>query len=110
MSVHGCQQQGCHGLLPSLDVTQLLPVCKQWQLVMNLGVAPASSIQATQVDDGTMLNPAKFARTAACGGRNYMKFPTPYYGTVDATILWIITLAEAYRWNADSNMLDQPAH
>jgi len=31
----------------------------------------------------------------------------PYYGTVDTTILWIVTLAEAYRWNADKSMLDE---
>jgi len=81
--------RGCHGLLPSLDVTQLLPVCKQWQLVMNLGVAPhqASSVQATQVDDWHDAQPGKILHELRRSWRNYMKFPTPYYGTVDATIL-----------------------
>lgn len=31
----------------------------------------------------------------------------PYYGTVDSTILWIVTLAEAYSWNADLSMLNE---
>lgn len=31
----------------------------------------------------------------------------PYYGTIDTTILWIVTLAEAYSWNANQSMLDE---
>jgi len=31
---------------------------------------------------------------------------TPYYGTVEATILWIVTLAEVYRWTGDVSMLN----
>jgi len=40
-----------------------------------------AQLQATQVDGGTMLNPAKFCTNCGVASwRNYMKFPTPYYG------------------------------
>jgi glycogen debranching enzyme len=32
---------------------------------------------------------------------------SPYYGTIDTTILWIVTLGEAYNWNADLGMLNE---
>ncbi|ARV58379.1 amylo-alpha-1,6-glucosidase [Nostocales cyanobacterium HT-58-2] len=32
---------------------------------------------------------------------------SPYYGTIDTTILWIVTLAEAYSWNANLSMLNE---
>jgi glycogen debranching enzyme len=31
----------------------------------------------------------------------------PYYGTIDTTILWIVTLAETYSWNGYLGMLNE---
>jgi glycogen debranching enzyme len=30
----------------------------------------------------------------------------PYYGAIDTTLLWIITLCETYRWTGDRQLLD----
>ncbi len=67
-----------------------------------------AQLQAAQVDDWHDAQPGKILHELRRGELAQLdEIPhTPYYGTVDATILWIITLAEAYRWNADSNMLD----
>jgi glycogen debranching enzyme len=67
-----------------------------------------AQLQATEVDDWHDAQPGKILHEMRRGELAQLhEIPhTPYYGTVDATILWIITLAEAYRWNADSNMLD----
>jgi glycogen debranching enzyme len=32
---------------------------------------------------------------------------TPYYGTVDATPLWLILLSETFRWTADRQLVDE---
>ena len=68
-----------------------------------------AQLQATEVDDwrdaqpGKMLHELRFDELTQLHKLPY----TPYYGTVDTTILWIITLAEAYSWNADISMLDE---
>ncbi|MEA5467109.1 hypothetical protein VB741_25535 [Leptothoe sp. PORK10 BA2] len=32
---------------------------------------------------------------------------TPYYGTVDATPLWLMLYADYYAWKGDRTLLDQ---
>lgn len=32
---------------------------------------------------------------------------TPYYGTIDATPLWLILLGETYRWTADHDLVEE---
>ena len=39
---------------------------------------------------------------------HFHKVPfTPYYGTADATILYLIVLSEAYRWTGDVDLLKE---
>lgn len=68
-----------------------------------------AQLQATEVDDWRDAQPGKMPHELRCDELTQLhKLPyTPYYGTIDTTILWIITLAEAYRWNGDRSMLDQ---
>lgn len=68
-----------------------------------------AQLQATEVDDWRDAQPGKMPHELRYDELTQLnKLPyTPYYGTVDTTILWIITLAEAYRWNGDRNMLDE---
>ncbi|HEY9725623.1 MAG TPA: glycogen debranching N-terminal domain-containing protein [Chroococcales cyanobacterium] len=68
-----------------------------------------AQLQATQVDDWRDAQPGKMPHELRCDELTQLhKLPyTPYYGTVDTTILWIITLAEAYCWNGDRTMLDE---
>lgn len=68
-----------------------------------------SQLQATEVDDWRDAQPGKMLHELRRDELTQLhQLPyTPYYGTVDTTILWIITLAEAYSWNADRSMLDE---
>ncbi|MBC8122509.1 MAG: amylo-alpha-1,6-glucosidase [Gemmatimonadaceae bacterium] len=67
-----------------------------------------AQLQASEVDDWRDAQPGKILHELRQGELVQLhEFPhSPYYGTVEATILWIITLAEAYNWNADPSLLD----
>jgi glycogen debranching enzyme len=68
-----------------------------------------AQLQATEVDDwrdaqpGKMLHEMRSDELTRLGKLPY----SPYYGTVDTTILWIITVAEAYAWSGDRSMLEE---
>lgn len=68
-----------------------------------------AQLQATEIDDWRDAQPGKMLHELRQDELTKIKqLPYyPYYGTVDTTILWIVTLAETYSWNADSRMLDE---
>ncbi|MEO6888851.1 MAG: glycogen debranching N-terminal domain-containing protein [Ktedonobacteraceae bacterium] len=52
---------------------------------------------------GKILHEMRFGELA-----HFQKIPFyPYYGTADATILYLIVLSEAYRWTGDLNLLKE---
>jgi glycogen debranching enzyme len=52
---------------------------------------------------GKILHEIRFGEMARC-----QEVPhTPYYGTVDATPLWLMLYAEYFAWTADRNTIDQ---
>jgi len=57
-----------------------------------------AQLQATEVDDWRDAQ-AKFSMRSAKVSWHNHEIPHTPYGTVEATILWIITLASSYRWN-----------
>ncbi|AGY60046.1 glycogen debranching N-terminal domain-containing protein [Gloeobacter kilaueensis] len=65
-------------------------------------------LQAEAVDDWHDAQPGKILHELRSGELTELgELPyTPYYGTVDATPLWAVTLAESYDWLADRQMLD----
>lgn len=68
-----------------------------------------TALQATEVDDWRDAQPGKILheyRQDELSRLHELPY-TPYYGTVDTTPLWIITLGEAYSWNASIEMLDE---
>jgi glycogen debranching enzyme len=68
-----------------------------------------TALQATEIDDWRDAQPGKILheyREDELSRLHQLPY-TPYYGTVDATPLWIITLGEAYRWNASIEMLEE---
>ncbi len=67
-----------------------------------------AQLQAMEVDDWRDAQPGKILHEIRQGELAQLReIPhTPYYGTIEATILWIITLAEAYHWSADRSLLD----
>lgn len=67
-----------------------------------------AQLQATEIDDWRDAQPGKMLhelRQDELTQLNELPY-TPYYGTVDTTILWIITLAEAYHWSGDLTILN----
>ncbi len=63
--------------------------------------------QATERDDWREAQPGKIMHEIRFGElAHFHKAPfTPFYGTSDATILFLIVLSEAYRWTGDVQML-----
>ncbi|MGI8687891.1 MAG: amylo-alpha-1,6-glucosidase [Thermomicrobiales bacterium] len=65
--------------------------------------------QATTVDDWRDAEPGKIPHEIRFGElAHFHKIPhTPYYGTADATPLYLITLHEAYLWTGNAGLLDR---
>lgn len=63
--------------------------------------------QGTKVDTWTDEQPGKILHEIREGElANLHHIPhTPYYGTVDATLLYLILMSEYYRWTADAKVL-----
>ncbi len=63
--------------------------------------------QATERDDWREAQPGKIMHEIRFGElAHFHKAPfTPFYGTADATILFLIVLSEAYRWTGDVSLL-----
>ncbi len=65
--------------------------------------------QATAVDDWRDAEPGKILHELRVGElAHFRRVPhTPYYGTADATPLYLVTLHEAWRWLGDAALLRQ---
>ncbi len=68
-----------------------------------------AQLQATEVDDWRDAQPGKMPHELRRDELTQLKqLPyTPYYGTIDTTILWITTLAEAYQWSHNESFLNE---
>ena len=67
------------------------------------------NLQATERDDYRDAEPGKIMHELRAGELAFFKLipHTPYYGTADATPLWLITLHTAWRATGDHSLLDQ---
>jgi glycogen debranching enzyme len=65
--------------------------------------------QATERDDWRDAQPGKIMHEIRFGElAHFHEVPfTPYYGTADATILYLIVLSETYRWTGDVDLLKE---
>ncbi len=65
--------------------------------------------QATEIDDWRDAEPGKMPHELRDGElAHFNRIPhTPYYGTADATILYLIVLHEAWKWIGDRALLRQ---
>ncbi len=65
--------------------------------------------QAKDRDDYRDAQPGKILHEIRFGElAHFHRIPhTPYYGTADATILYLLVLSETYRWTGDVNLLKQ---
>lgn len=68
-----------------------------------------SQYQATERDDWRDAQPGKILHEIRFGElAHFHTIPfTPYYGTADATILYLIVLSETYRWTGDLDLLKE---
>ena len=92
---------GRDAVITSLQTLAIHPEFAQATLVR------LAQLQATEVDDWRDAQPGKMPHELRQDELTQLhQLPyTPYYGTVDTTILWIVTLAEAYEWNGDRALL-----
>jgi glycogen debranching enzyme len=66
-----------------------------------------AELQATEMDDWRDAEPGKIAHEIRFGELAHLKqIPhTPYYGTAEATPLYLIVLHEAWKWLGDNSLL-----
>jgi glycogen debranching enzyme len=75
-----------------------------------IGVLEAlAEFQSTETDDFRDAEPGKMPHEVRAGRLARLGHVphTRYYGTVDATILWLILLSETYRWTGDLGVVRQ---
>jgi glycogen debranching enzyme len=72
-------------------------------------LAKLASLQATERDDWRDAEPGKMPHELRSGElAHFRKIPhIPYYGTADATILYLIALHETWKWLGESSLLKQ---
>lgn len=68
-----------------------------------------AELQATELDDWRDAQPGKIPHEFRFGElAHFNKIPfTPYYGTADATPLYLIVLHEAWKWMGDDSLLHE---
>jgi glycogen debranching enzyme len=94
---------GRDSLITSLQLLSIRPQVARNTLTL------LARYQATETDDWRDAQPGKILhelRTGELARTNEIPH-SPYYGTVDATPLWLMLLDEYERWTADDELLDQ---
>jgi glycogen debranching enzyme len=89
-------------LIASLQTMSVAPNLAQGTLIK------LAQLQATEINDWQDAQPGKILHELRLGELAQLgQIPAaPYYGAIDTTLLWIITLAETYLWTGDRGLLD----
>ncbi|BAZ10310.1 amylo-alpha-1,6-glucosidase [Calothrix sp. NIES-4071] len=92
---------GRDSLIASLQTTTIHPGFARGAL------KKLSQLQATTWDDWRDAEPGKILHEIRHGElAHFQKIPhTPYYGTADATVLYLIVLHETWKWLGDDSLL-----
>ena len=85
---------------------QSLPVTKRFAPAV---LRELTALQATTRDDFRDAEPGKILHEVRYGElAHFHEIPhTPYYGTADATALYLILLHETYRWTGDRGLVEE---
>jgi glycogen debranching enzyme len=108
-----------NGFIPAAGVPWFVAVFGRDSLIVslqNMMVYPdfargalrvLGKLQANEVDDYRDAQPGKIPHEMRVGELAERKLipHTPYYGTADATALYLITLCEAWKWLGDDSLL-----
>jgi glycogen debranching enzyme len=88
-------------LIASLQTMSVTPSLAQGTL------RKLAQLQATERNDWQDAEPGKILHELRRGELAQLhQVPTaPYYGAIDTTLLWIITLSETYEWTGDRQLL-----
>ncbi|CAN5812132.1 amylo-alpha-1,6-glucosidase [soil metagenome] len=94
---------GRDSIIASLQLLSIRPQVAQSTLAL------LARLQATEVDDFRDAQPGKILHELRSGElANTGEIPhTPYYGTVDATPLWLMLLDEYESWTGDAELIDR---
>ena len=89
-------------LIASLQTMSVAPNLAQGTL------RKLAQLQATETNDWQDAQPGKILHELRLGELAQLhQIPAaPYYGSIETTLLWIITLSETYRWTGDRDLLD----
>jgi glycogen debranching enzyme len=89
-------------LIASLQTMAVTPNLAQGTLLK------LAELQATEKNDWQDAQPGKILHELRRGelAQLHQTPSAPYYGAIDTTLLWIITLSETYRWTGDRHLLD----
>ncbi len=89
-------------LIASLQTMSVTPSLAQGTL------RKLAQLQATEKNDWQDAEPGKILHELRRGELAQLhQIPSaPYYGAIDTTLLWIITLSETYGWTGDRQLLD----
>ena len=89
-------------------ITALQLLCVRPQVARST-LSILARLQATELDDWRDAQPGKILHELREGElANAAEIPhSPYYGTVDATPLWLMLLDEYERWTGDAELIDR---
>jgi glycogen debranching enzyme len=89
-----------------ITALQMLPIRPR---IARDALSVLARLQATETDDRRDAEPGKILHELRTGEMAAMgEIPhTPYYGSVDATPLWLVLLGEYERWTGDMDLVDR---
>jgi glycogen debranching enzyme len=113
-----------NGFIPAAGVPWFVTVFGRDSLIVSLqnlivypdfargALSVLGKLQASDVDDYRDAQPGKILHEIRFGELADRKLipHTPYYGTADATALYLVTLCEAWKWLGDDSLFLQHQH
>jgi glycogen debranching enzyme len=94
---------GRDSLIAAMQTLILDPSIAQQTLLTLAQYQGQTEDEWREEEPGKILHELRFGEMARCGEVPH----TPYYGTADATALWLMLYADYYAWTHDQDLLDR---